>query len=107
MGVLARTVDIGVPQSNVRKTILAVVEIEIVLTGSFTHAVGTDGTSRVVFVGGKGFLFAVNRPPRRRENELFNLRLLRTFKDVEHAENIHARVIEGIGNRTADVHLGR
>src|SRR5713101_767432 len=107
MWVLARAVDISVPQSNVGKAIFNVVEIEIVLPRPLTHPIGTDRTSQVFLVSGKSFLLAIDRSSGRSENEFLDFRLTRTFKDVEHPQNIHARVIEGIGNRTADVHLCR
>src|SRR5713101_2488484 len=104
MWVLARAVDISVPQSNVGKAIFNVVEIEIVLPRPLTHPVRTDGTSRVFLTSGKDLLLAVNRSSGSGKNELLDFRFTRTFKDVEHAQNIHARIIEGIGNRPTDIH---
>lgn len=63
MRVLARPVDVGVAERNVRETLLHTVEVHVALPGEFRDTVGRDRVLWVVFWDWELMLFAVNRPP--------------------------------------------
>ena len=60
----------------------------------------------MLLAGRKGFLFAVDRPARRREDDFFDTGLTRPFEYIKQPEQVDPRVKEWVGHRAADIHLG-
>ena len=105
MRVLARTINVRIAQGNIRDMILSLVVMQIVLSGPFAHAVGTDWIRRMGFIGRKVFLFTVDRAPGRSKDNLFDSGFSRPFEQVQHSHDIDSGIKKGIGYRAPHIHL--
>src|SRR5207247_9324026 len=101
MRVLAWPVDVGVAQGDIGDAVLDAIEIQIVLPSPLAHPVGTDGAGRVLLAGRKGFLFAVDRPARRSEDDSFDTGLACAFESIEQPKQGDPRVKEWADHRAA------
>ena len=103
--VLARTINVGITEGNVRDMMLSLVVMQIMLSGQLAHAVRTDGIRRMGFIGRKVFLLAVDCAPGGSKDNLFDSGFSRPFEQVQHSHDVDSGIKERVGYRAPYIHL--
>src|SRR5690349_16044638 len=107
MRVLARTVDVCIPQRDVIDPVLHLIEEQIRLGGELGDSVWAYGPPRMLLVAGKLLLLAVDCSTRRGKHDAFESVAPRRLHQVEEPDEINPRIERRVRDRTSYVHLGR
>ncbi len=97
MGILPRTVDVGVAQDGPRHPGPLKVP-HIVLAGELANPIGREGSRGVIFCGGQGAWLAVNRASGRCKDDAAYAVLRAQGQEVQSAQHVDVRIRPGIGD---------
>ncbi len=104
MRVLARAVDVAVPQGNATQVVLIDEEFEVLFADPFADAVRGDGGSGVVFGGGCGDI-AVEDAAGGGEDDATSADGCGAFEDMQEAHDVVLGIEDRLSDGAADRHL--